>query len=136
MFDWNSSYSVGIESIDKQHKKMFEIGKKIEHVIETFDGTDIEEVLRSTYSELITYTELHFSFEESLMKKSGFKGYEDHVKKHQMLLDKIHSLEITNSDNQGSTAFSVLQLIAEWIFEHIQGDDFAYINTLKRYLNE
>lgn len=136
MFDWNSAYSTGIENIDIQHKKIFAIGKKIEHVIETFDGTDIQDVLQSTYDELIQYTKNHFTFEESLMKKAGFKGYEEHVIKHQQLLDRIHGLDITNIENQGSTAFAFLQLIAEWIYEHIQGDDFVYINCIKRYLGE
>lgn len=136
MFSWKEEYSTGIEKIDEQHQKMFSIGREIENTISTYDGSDISDYLQGVYNDLISYTEKHFKYEEFLMKEAGFVGLDDHINKHQDLLDKIQAIDISDISAQGSTAFSILQLIAEWVYEHIQGDDFVYINDVKRYLEK
>ena len=136
MFRWNSAYSVGIDSIDNQHKTMFSYGKKIESLISNFDDSDISQNLIDIFSELIEYTKVHFNFEESLMKSANYENYEAHVKKHEFILAQLIDINTSvESSTQAATAFSLLQLVAQWIFEHIQGDDLSYKTCVSNYID-
>jgi hemerythrin len=51
-------------------------------------------------------------------------------------LEKLRDLDLNIPlEDQGRLAFELLLLISEWIVKHIQGDDFAYINCIDKYLN-
>lgn len=136
MFKWDEQFSVGHKIIDAQHKKIFELGSEVEKVIATYDGSDIQSNLLTTVNALLEYTQYHFTEEEQIMTLAHYKHLDNHIEKHNKIIEKLKSLDFNIPvDEQGALALSLLQLIAEWIFEHIQGDDFAYINTLNKYIN-
>lgn len=136
MFKWTEDCSVKIDSIDEQHKELFRIGRKIESSIANYTGDDISTSLTETFDELIAYAQYHFKFEENLMKEAQYEGLVPHMHKHKKLISQVNNLRnSTQLDNQASSIFSLLQLVSEWTFEHIKGDDFSYINCLKSHAN-
>ena len=62
---WKDEYSVGIDVIDEQHKKLFEISEVLANAIEINEIKDILLFLEN-------YMEFHFNTEEALMKKYGY----------------------------------------------------------------
>lgn len=137
MFTWTKEYSVGIKLIDEQHKKIFEIGSRLESIICDFDGTNVFEQLNDTYNELIDYTAYHFHSEEKLLFEANYTGIVEHVEKHKAFIHKLECMDLDLMFNrQGALAFDLLETVASWIFTHIKGDDFLYRNDIERYLEK
>jgi hemerythrin-like metal-binding domain len=119
---WTENLSVGVESIDEQHKKLFEMtdqlftaGKQnraMEFIVELLDFMD-------------NYTKKHFSDEEAFMLKIGYPGYQQQKKAHDEL---IQQLKILKKDYEASGGNIVLiinanQILLDWLIKHISGED-------------
>jgi hemerythrin-like metal-binding protein len=58
LFDWNDTYSVGINDLDRQHKKLVETLNQLHQgMLNRQDRTAIGTLLK----QLVTYTQDHFS---------------------------------------------------------------------------
>ncbi|MEA1890408.1 MAG: hemerythrin domain-containing protein, partial [Pseudomonadota bacterium] len=66
-FTWKEEYSVGIDSIDQQHKKLLSLINQLQTAVDYSTGKEFE---REALDELVTYTKDHFSYEEGLMEKN------------------------------------------------------------------
>lgn len=131
MFIWKKEYELGIKIIDDQHKNIFEIGRKLEKLIIGYTDDNIFDDLQILLNELIDYTIYHFSTEEYILRKAEYADYENHKEKHDQFTNKLEHLDLTNmKHNQGAFAFTLLQMISTWIFEHITGDDALYQSTV------
>lgn len=75
-FEWDDTYSVGVASLDAQHKVLIELINKL-HVIEQRGG-DLSGVL----DRLDWYVRHHFAFEEALMRGAGYGGLAAHIAEH------------------------------------------------------
>ena len=63
---WSNHYSVSVDVIDEQHKKLMGLCNKLHRLIENKDAdSKVQEVL----SELVDYTLYHFQTEEELFSK-------------------------------------------------------------------
>ncbi len=132
MFKWRENYSCNIEEIDKQHKKLLEIGSELSSLIRTRDVDHYDEIIQ-LLDELKKYTIYHFQTEEELMEKYGYVGLADHKKVHQNFIDKIKEVDIKDIDeNQKGVTMDILVFIADWIEKHILKVDHMY----KDFLNE
>ena len=69
---WKDSYSVGIESIDNDHKKLIHLINNLQTSIDYKTDKQFE---KQTLDEVIDYTHYHFSREEELMKKHGYPDF-------------------------------------------------------------
>ena len=77
MINWKPEYSVGIENIDNQHKKMFEILNVLRQAAEARDDVEADFY---TVRLLRYYAEYHFNSEEQLMAKYNYPGLDKHKK--------------------------------------------------------
>jgi len=68
---WKDEYSVGIESIDKQHKKLLGLINSLQTAVYFSTGEEFEQ---QALDELVDYTKTHFSYEEGLMEQHA-TGY-------------------------------------------------------------
>ncbi|HON53806.1 MAG TPA: hemerythrin domain-containing protein, partial [Bacteroidales bacterium] len=59
---WNNMYSVNVESLDTQHKKLVELVNQLHDSIKSGQK---DKVLTGIYNELIGYTITHFRDEEA-----------------------------------------------------------------------
>ncbi len=133
MFNWKAEYSVGIEVIDDQHKKLFEMGQAMSDLVTNHAGEDIYDELTVMFDELISYTKYHFSEEEELMAKVNYSNIEKHKVEHQKFIDKLSDFNLDSMDqDQSKFALDLLKTIATWIFKHISGEDFLYREDMKR----
>ncbi|RKD21470.1 hemerythrin [Caminicella sporogenes DSM 14501] len=133
MFKWKDAFSVNVAEIDKQHKKLIEIGSKLAHILSLKDDIDHYDEIMEILENLKEYTVYHFNYEEELMKKYGFEGLKAHEREHQAFVDKI--IELTTKDiddNQKKVTMDMLIFIADWIENHILKTDHKY----KDFFNE
>lgn len=133
MFKWKDMYSCNIESIDIQHKKLFELGSKLYVILISKDGLDHYDELIQILEELKEYTVYHFKCEEELMEKYNYEDLEAHREEHDAFIGKIIELEGQDIDSkQSKVSLEMIEFIANWIEGHILKTDFKY----KEYLSE
>ena len=128
-WEWDSSFSVGIEEIDEQHKQLIQCINELKIAFSYNKMYMIEEVLEN----LIEFTKHHFSFEENLMKEAGYPLLEEHLQSHQSFINRIMFFKdrYDNGENIAKQLRNDLQL---WIINHIKQDDFDYRQSVKQIL--
>ncbi|WIV10652.1 bacteriohemerythrin [Proteiniborus sp. MB09-C3] len=132
IFKWKDNFSIGIEEIDKQHKRLFEIGGEIYNLAILKDGQDhYDEIIRLLNS-LKDYTVYHFGFEENLMKKYNYEDIEKHKGQHDKFIEKLNEIETQDIDSrQKKVVLDILDFVINWISSHILGSDFKYKDIIK-----
>jgi len=124
---WQSSYSVGNEQIDNEHKVFVEIIGRIYVAIKKEKSTaDIKRLLR----ELETYAVFHFVSEENIMIDSAFPEIEEHKKEHEKLLKTLDSKikKITSHEGDPST---LVYFLLDWFVEHTTRRDLKLAEHLR-----
>jgi hemerythrin len=130
MITWDDKYSVGISSIDEEHKKFIDIINKIINAKQRTDNLkEITEILNKMNNYVLT----HFANEETYMIKCNYPEYEDHRKEHQDFSIKTMAFldSVTKGDFQ--LACEILEHLKNWLVNHIQGTDRKYINCFRKY---
>ena len=121
---WKDEYSVGIDVIDEQHKKLFEISEVLANAIEINEIKDILLFLEN-------YMEFHFNTEEALMKKYNYELLEEHNKLHEELKEKLKGyMELYFLGNY-SFIEELEEDVQEWIYEHVLEEDKKYKDFFK-----
>ena len=128
---WDPSFSVGIEIIDNQHKRIIEYINELGVASQYGDQQKVYNVLLG----LIDYTISHFSFEESLQEQAGYPMLEPHKKVHQAFIRRIEFFKERYEGGEDVTK----QLMSElqiWLINHIQHDDSDYTDDVKAMLDK
>jgi hemerythrin-like metal-binding protein len=90
MVHWNSNLSVGIGSIDNQHKKIIEL---INSFYEGINQNSSKDQLLFLLKGLKEYTQTHFLTEERYMKQYNYPEFEVHKAEHAKFIATINSFE-------------------------------------------
>ena len=119
-FNWSESYSVGIEKIDRQHRKIVSFLNELYEAMHQGKGKD---ALGWVLSDLVLYTKTHFSTEEELMAEYGFKEYQQHKKIHEKMTAKV--LELNRQYREGviHSPIQITNFLKSWLSKHIQETD-------------
>lgn len=121
VFPWNKNLELGIDIIDKQHKKLVELLNQL--ALHLSSGTNQLE-LELLIKDLTAYANYHFKTEEAIWEKY-FKDdilVNDHHKEHSKFIDKI--LEIYNSKKSYENIIeSILKYLITWLALHILDSD-------------
>ncbi len=131
MFKWKDNFSCNVESIDNQHKKLFELGAKMYSIHSLKDGFDHYDEIMEVLYELKDYTIYHFKYEEDLLRKNGYKGLEKHINEHEKFIDKLVNLDNEDIDeSQKKATMDIIVFISNWIENHILKTDKNYSEFL------
>ena len=127
---WKQSFSVGVASVDADHKKLIEM---INRLFGAPLSSEPNQVLDNILRELTEYVVFHFNREEAYMDSLNYPEYETHKKSHQKLLDAARKFK-KNLDSGLATNLEkdVEKLLRDWLVNHIQSND----KHLGRFLNE
>jgi len=125
---WNNSYSVGVEIIDTQHKKLIDILNKLyESFIDQTVGQRLEEII----GELVDYTDYHFKTEEDLFDQVKYPQKEKHIQEHQEFIQKLDSFKAELSEGKSSLTFQLMNFLRNWLINHIAISDQAYASHFR-----
>ncbi len=127
---WDDSYSVGLNTIDDQHRVLVDLINKLYRAIR--QGSD-ESRLKTVFDELINYTDKHFSFEESWFAKTRYQGTDEHVKLHRELVKTIVMMKEKFFAGQSVTARQLMDFLKNWLLNHIGREDPKYVSTFKKH---
>jgi hemerythrin len=127
LFTWNDSYSVGISSIDGQHRKLFDTMN--EPHASMSKGTARETTGR-LLQDLLAYTRTHFSNEEAMLANVGYPQLDQHRQLHRVMTGRV--AEFSARFRRGDAALSVhmLTFLRDWLSDHILREDRSYSGWL------
>jgi len=128
LFRWNAIYELGVPEIDDQHKNWLGIMNKM---YDSFIKKESQESILEIIKEMREYTDYHFSTEEKYFSEFGYDNSEAHKKIHQNFIDKIHFLESDFKSNPGALTFKVMNVLQQWLMDHIMKADKEYIPLFK-----
>jgi len=120
MLVWKDEYATGIQMIDEQHKRLFEIGNSIYNLLENYLLDDKYDKIVAIVNELKEYTKYHFASEENYMREIKYRKYLEQKTEHSDFIDKLEEMELKDIDqNQEQYIRDLLTFVFNWILEHI-----------------
>lgn len=124
MIQWKKSYRIGVEEIDQQHQRLFEIANQAYELLKNDLVTDKYDRIVSIIEELRDYTIYHFGFEENYMASIGYKKRLSHKVIHDDFIAKLNEVDLDHiDDNQDQYLTELLDFVVQWIEQHILGTD-------------
>ena len=107
---WKEEYSVGIESLDNDHKKLISL---LNHFTTAYDYAMSEEFEREALNDLINYTKYHFDREEKLLEQHDYPNLVAHKAQHKQMIKQV-------------------ERFMDWLINHINGTDKEYSELLSQ----
>jgi|YNPBryulayer2012_1023412.scaffolds.fasta_scaffold00908_4 hemerythrin len=118
---WSDNFSVGVSSIDEQHKELFHRTNRLLEACQEGRG---KEVVKETIDFLGEYVSSHFSHEEGLMQKYRYPEYASHKALHEGFIRSFKKLQEQAQENIGlSLVTQVNKIVVDWWVHHILNID-------------
>lgn len=129
---WRHVWDSGHPQIDAQHKNLIDLANQLLEMT-TMQATK-DEVL-FMLDKLIQHTSQHFAYEEHVLRKLNYSEIEDHMMKHQMLVEKALGLRKDFLEDKGymSTFFSFI--IEDVVLKHMIQEDTRFFPTIKQSIH-
>ncbi len=124
MYEFKDEFLTGIEQIDLEHRKLFELADQLytlkceEFIPDKYDN------IREILLELKNYTITHFEHEEAYMESIGYKRMFTQKIQHDALREIIHGWDLDAIDeNQDEAIDEMLHTVTDWLVNHILDQD-------------
>lgn len=125
---WIPAYSVGVETIDQQHKHLVSM---VNGMMEVLKGGAKPEQVKALLEDLMDYTQRHFRHEEGMMARAGYSGLEEHKKKHAAMQAEVARLQQEASAARATAPLKLMEFLKNWLAKHINGTDKEYVPAMK-----
>ncbi len=121
--EWNDSLSVGIDSIDNDHKKLLGMINQLQTAAHYH--TD-DELIEKTLNDLVDYTKYHFAREEDMMRDNNYPDFEEHKQQHEQMVQQVTQFINEYRIDKTRTIDNVTLFLKTWLINHINGSDQDY----------
>jgi hemerythrin len=125
---WSSSFEIGIDHIDKQHRQIVTYIGELNKAISMSDLQDNQ--MRQQVKKLRQYVQEHLRDEEDLLRKNNYQDIDQHLKMHDYFRKKVSEFDEQCSESLISVRL-LLQFLVTWFVQHILVADKAYAVELK-----
>jgi hemerythrin-like metal-binding protein len=127
--EWHESHSVGVPSIDEQHKRLMALTNGLFQAIMNEAG---ETILEDTLNELADYASYHFSHEEELLRMHGYPEdlLAQHQAEHQALTEEVYRYIARYRKDPANLDLSLFVFLRDWTTEHMNRSDSRYSEFL------
>lgn len=124
MYEMKEEYKIGVELIDEQHKKLFELADKAYMLLKDDFSLDKYDKIVHIIEELKEYTIFHFKSEEEYMQSINYKRLFSQKIEHAEFIKKIEGIDLRHIDeNQDEGLVKILNFLNDWLTEHILKTD-------------
>lgn len=128
LIEWSADLSVGIDSIDEQHKKLVNMINALNDAMLTGSSN---ELLGKIFTGLAAYTQKHFAYEENMFAEYGYADSEKHKRQHSELIAQVVELKQNFIENpQATITTDLMQFLKRWLTNHIMKTDKEYTEFL------
>lgn len=124
--EWDERFNIGVDSIDKAHRKLFSIVHKLIDLSK--DKSSGQWACAEGIKYFKNYAIQHFADEEAYMQSIGYKGYEIHKHLHDdMRYKTLPALEkdLTESNYSQEAIHHFIGICVGWLTAHIIIEDRA-----------
>ncbi|MBN2896837.1 MAG: hemerythrin family protein [Campylobacterales bacterium] len=127
--EWSDIYKLGIDEIDAQHHKLFDI---VHEIFALSDHPGVKEEIKRIFYELSAYMATHFADEERYMQSIGFPELEAHRQRHEQIIIQTANILKTTKPSAGVSIIKTKMKVAakQLLVDHIVNEDMK----IKLYL--
>lgn len=125
--EWKEEYSVGIDSLDQDHKKLISL---LNQFITAYDYAMSESYEREALEDLIAYTKYHFKREEGLMEENEYPDVVEHKAQHKKMFAQVEKFVELYNEKGHDALEEISEFLTHWLINHINGTDKAYTKHL------
>ncbi len=123
LFVWRDEYALGLDDVDAQHRRLFQLGGEAQALAPA--GTDNDAAAR-VIADIGAAIGHHFRTEEALMLAHSCASYPAHKSEHDALLAMLPGLA------RDGITFELLTQLDGWIRQHIAGADLTMAAEITR----
>jgi len=129
LIEWTAQLSVGIDSIDEQHKKLINMINALNDAMLTGSSN---ELLGKIFTGLAAYTQKHFAYEEDMFAEYGYPDSQEHKRQHNELIAQVIELKEKFMENpKGTISADLMLFLKRWLTNHIMRTDKEYTEFLR-----
>lgn len=121
---WQDDFSVGVEAIDEQHKKLLKV---INAFLFSLEDADDRLAIGRSLDDMIKYTEYHFYTEQLLLERHP--DFLAHLNQHWQLVKQAKKIQEDFLQHHELKA-DIFDFLLSWLKEHILGTDKIYFGYL------
>ncbi len=129
LLNWDESFSVKVNLIDRQHQKLFGIVNSYHDAVQ---GGKLAPALFKLLDGLAEYATVHFATEERYFAQFNYKDTEAHKHEHKILTAKIVDLKSKVKVGINVEDDEVSKFLQIWLEAHIKGTDHKYIDCFSK----
>lgn len=122
-FEWSSNWSVGVQSCDRDHQKLFSLINDLHDAMREGKGSDI---INLVAEELHRYARSHFASEEALLTRSNYPDLDAHRAEHQKFTKEVGEIRKELAAGHGAHSITVSNFLSDWLQNHIRKSDKGY----------
>ena len=120
---WNQALSVGIPSIDRQHRQLVDIINDLHDAMLAGKAKDISgQILEN----LLNYTRNHFAAEEAMMTAANYAGLAAHKLRHRNLTRQVEGYVLRYHRGEITLNLHLMHFLRDWLTNHILVSDKKY----------
>lgn len=120
LLKWKPSYSLGIPSVDLEHREMIGmINRVFDSLDENASPDKIESILEDIYAGIAS----HFALEERHMREAAYREYTEHKDQHEDLLDQIRDIMDEFDQDPVSSRENLQKSLSDWFGDHFASFD-------------
>ena len=127
MYEMKDEYLTGIEFIDNEHRRLFEIAEETYQLKNEEFIPDKYDQIKNLLKELKDYTVMHFSHEEEYMQSIGYKKLFTQKMQHEAFIHWLEEHELNGVDeeyeDQDAVIDNILKYLTDWLVSHILDTD-------------
>ena len=130
MYEMKPEYYTGIEAIDKEHTRLFELAQETHDLLNNEILLDKTDSLTALISELINYARTHFSHEEAYMQSIHYIHIHAHNAQHRKFEESLLDFDLDSIEEdfneQNEAVQNLLDFLINWLINHILKVDMLY----------
>jgi len=128
---WNDRFSVGVPSLDSQHRQLVEMVNELHAALSAGRG---EPVIRELLDRLGRYVAIHLESEERMLRAYAYPDFAAHKAQHEEYFARVRELQSRAGQGHVAMMISLLDFFKDWWTHHILYADKAYSDYLKARL--
>ncbi len=126
-YEWNDDLSVGVPSIDRQHKVLIALINDLHIAIDAGKGSDAAKFI---LKKLVNYAKAHFIYEESLFTRLNYSATEEHLASHKKIEAQLSELMEKSKSSNFDLSEELMIFLKNWLNNHILKEDMGYSELL------
>ena len=127
---WDSSYSVFLPQVDAEHRSLFRLANELQTAVLSMAP---QARLQETVQALASHIEEHFSYEERLMRSSGYETLTWHKAQHDGIRRRISRARKQAAKADREALLGFIEHITGWLRDHTGLTDRMMSAYLRNY---